>query len=120
MAADNDGNIGLVLALVGAGAALAWLLSRGRGGRKADGGTGGVSEPAHEVVIRVYGGDHISVDGVDMDLTAAVVRARHATLVKICPAGDARHGWISEVQAALQAAGVRFVLYPLPHRTPGA
>lgn len=119
MAADNDGNIGFVLALVGAGAALAWLFWRGRGARKAGSGTGDLPEPAHEVVIRVYGGDRVSIDGVDMDLAAAAGRARHATLAKICPAGDARHGWISEVQAALQAAGVRFVLYPLPHRTPG-
>jgi hypothetical protein len=53
-----------------------------------------------------------------MGLAAAVERARHATLVDLYPLGDARHGWIEQVQAALQAAGVHFVLYPLSHRTP--
>ena len=76
MAADNDGNTGFVLALAGAGAALAWLLWRGRGARKTGGSPRDLSEPAHEVVIRVYGGDHVSVDGVDMEIGRASCRER--------------------------------------------
>ena len=115
---DDSSNPGLVLALVGAGAALAWWLWRSRGSRKPGSGTGDLSKPIHQVVIRVCGGDRVSVNGVEMDLAAAVERARRAVVVEICPRGDARHGWIEEVQAALQAAGVHFVFHPLPHRTP--
>jgi outer membrane PBP1 activator LpoA protein len=118
MSTDDDSNTGLVLALVGAAAAFAWLVWRGRGAGKAGRENGERSEPAHEVVIQIYGGDRLSVNGTEMGLAAAVERARHATLVDIYPLGDARHGWIEQVQAALQAAGVHFVLYPLPHRTP--
>jgi hypothetical protein len=117
MSADDDSNTGLVLALVGAGAALAWWLWRG-GSRKPGGGTGDRSKPTRELVIRICGGDHVSVDGVEMDLPATVERARQATLVEIYPRGDTRHGWIEEVQAALKAARVHFVLHPLPHQPP--
>jgi hypothetical protein len=118
MSTDDDSNTGLVLALVGAGAALAWWLWRSRGSRKPRSGNGDLSPPIREVAIRICGGDHVSVNGAEMDLPAAVERARHATLVDLFPRGDARHGWIEEVQAALQAAGVHFVFHPLPHRTP--
>jgi len=118
MSADDDSNTGLVLALAGAGAALAWWLWRSRGSRRSGSGTGDILMPTREVMIAVYGSDRIRVNGVEMDLPAAVERARHAALVDICPRGDARHGWIEQVQAALQAAGVHFVLHPLPHQTP--
>ncbi len=118
MSADDDSNTGLVLALVGTGAALAWWLWRSRGSLKSGSATGDLSTPTREVVIRIYGGDRVSVNGVEMDLPAAVESARHATLVDICPLGDARHGRIEEVQSALQAAGVHFVFHPLAHRTP--
>ena len=118
MSADDDSNTGFVIALVGAGAALAWWLWRGRGSRKPDSEMDALSTPTREVVIRIYGSDRVSVNGVEMDLPAAVERARHATLVDICPRGDARHAWIEQVQAALQAAGIHFVFHPLPQQTP--
>ena len=120
MATDDESNTGLALALVGASAALVWWLWRGRGSRNAGPpGTGGPSERTPKVVLRIGSGDRVSVDGVEMDLSAAVERARHATVVEVCPRGDARHGWVEEVQSALQAAGVRFEFYRLPHQTPG-
>jgi hypothetical protein len=120
MSADNESNTGLVLALVGAGAALVWWLWRGRGSRNAGREGGDPSERTAKVVLRIGSGDRVSVDGVEMDLAAAVERARHASVVEVCPRGDARHGWVEAVQSALQAAGVRFEFYRLPHQIPGS
>jgi len=112
--ADRDSNTGLVLALVGAGAALAWWLWRGRGSHPSGSEGGHVSEPPPRLLIQVIGGDLVRVDGVEMNLPAAVERARRASLVEIRPRGDATHDWVEAVQAALLAAGVHFIMYPLP------
>jgi hypothetical protein len=108
--ADSDRNTGLLLALVGAGAALAWWLWRSRGSRQSGSERIHAPEPAPRIVIEILGGDVVRVDGVEMNLAAAVERARHATLVEIRTRGDARHGWIEAVQAALLAAGVHFIM----------
>jgi hypothetical protein len=116
MATDHESNTGLVLALIGARAALAWLLWRRRGARQAGDGAGDLPEVPREVVLRICSGDRVSVNRVDMDLAAAVDVARRAALVGVYARGDARQGWVKDVQAALRAAGVHYRWHPLPYQ----
>lgn len=116
MAEDNESNTGFVLALVGTGAALVWLLWRGRGARQASNGPGDLPDAPREVVLRICSGDRVSVNRVDMGLAAAVELARRAVLADVYAHGDAREGWIKDVQAALRAAGVHYRWHPLPYQ----
>ena len=110
MAADNESNTGLVLALVGAGAALAWLLWRGRGagnvGERRD--SGNRKRPK----VWIGGDDRLKVDDIAVDLATALDLARRAGVADVVVAGNAREGWFIDVRDALLATGAK--LYGLP------
>jgi hypothetical protein len=110
MAADNDGNTGLVLALVGAGAALAWLFWRGRGtgnmGERRD--FGNVKRPK----VWIGGDERLKVDDVTVDLPTALELVRRAGIADVVVAGNAREGWYINVRDALLTTGAK--LYGLP------
>ena len=108
MATRKQNNTGRTIAVIGGGALLAWLLWRGRGkgkGKgKSSGGDGGHNSAP--VIVRIRGSDPIELDGVSSDLATTVARARAAGATRVFATGDARHGWINQVIAALKAAGV--------------
>lgn len=110
MAADNESNTGFVLALVGAGAALAWWLWRGRGpgkmGERRDSG----ARKRPKVWI---GDDRLKVDDITVDLPTALDLVRRAGAADVVVAGNAREGWFIDVRDALLATGAK--LYGLPH-----
>jgi hypothetical protein len=112
MATDNDDNTGLTIAVIGGGALLVWLLWRGRGkgaagGEREQGSTRGSGRA--QLVVWVLSGDRVAlntVDGVILDLDTMVARARTMGAARVFRTGDARHGWVLNVIAALRDAGV--------------
>jgi hypothetical protein len=112
MTTDNQGSTGLVLALAGGGAALVWLLWRGRGARGGRDQARDHRDDHAEIVVWICSGDRVRVDGVSMDLTTAVNHARSARRVNVFATGDARHGWVEQVRDALRAAGVDVRWHP--------
>jgi hypothetical protein len=88
---DDSSNTGLVLALVGAGAALAWLLWRGRGTRETV-GQSNARGSARPTVVRICSGDRVKIE-----------RVGRAGVAEVFVAGDARHSWVERVRDALQA-----------------
>lgn len=115
---SDDGSSTLLAAALGGAAVLLWLF-RGRGPRWSR-GTVGARTAAHEqeqatnrvVDIRVRAGDLVEVDGVALDLDAAVTSARAAGNARFAAAGDARQGWVSKVFYALVDAGVAVTAPP--------
>lgn len=104
MATRKQNNTGRTIAVIGGGAFLVWLLWRGRGKGKGSGGNG--DHHSDPVIVRIRSGDQIELDGVSSDLATTVARARAAGATRVVATGDARHGWIVQVIAALKAAGV--------------
>jgi len=104
MATHKQNNTGRTIAVIGGGALLAWLLWRGRGRGKGSSGEG--DHTSAPVIVRVRGSDQIELDGVTSNLATMVARARAAGATRVFATGDARHGWIVQVIAALKAAGV--------------
>jgi len=104
MATRKQNNTGRTIAVIGGGAALAWLLWRGRGKGKGSGSNR--DQRSDPVIVRIRSGDQIELDGVSADLATTVARARAAGATRVVAAGDARQGWITQVIAALKAAGV--------------
>lgn len=63
----------------------------------------------------------ITVNGHPMSRDAAIAACKSAPGVDVFPTGDARHGDLKELDAALKAAGATdVVLHPLPTRSPDA
>jgi hypothetical protein len=112
MTTDNQGNTGFVLALAGGGAALLWLLWRGRGTRNARDQVRDHSDDRPDVVVWICSGDRVKVDGVNLDLATAVDRARRARTANVFATGDARHGWVEQARDAMRAAGVDVRWHP--------
>ena len=106
MATRKQNSTGRTIAVIGGGALLAWLLWRGRGKGKGSGGDDDRSSAPDAVEVWVRSGDQIELDGVSSDLVTTVARARAAGATRVFATGDARHGWIIQVIAALKAAGV--------------
>jgi hypothetical protein len=104
MATRKQNSTGRTIAVIGGGAALAWLLWRGRGKGKGSGSNR--VQRSDPVIVRIRSGDQIELDGVSSDLATTLVRARAAGVTRVVATGDARQGWITQVIAALKAAGV--------------
>ena len=109
MATRKQNNTGRTIALISGGALLAWLLWRGRGKGKGKGtGSGGDSDHSSaptSVEVWIRSGDRIEMDGSSSDLATVVARARAASVTHVHATGDARHGWVTQVIAALKTAG---------------
>jgi hypothetical protein len=110
MATRNKNNPGITLAAVGGGALLLWLLWRGRGKGKAKGSDGDRRNPAAPITVWILPGDRLALDrpdGPSVDLATVVALGRVAGAADARPAGDARHGWVEQVQQTLEAAGAK-------------
>jgi len=109
MTTRTQNNTGRTIAVISGGALLAWLLWRGRGKGKGKGkgneGDAGNHRSA-SVSVRIRAGDQIDLDGVSSDLTTTVARAHAAGAARVSATGDARHGWVTQVIAALKAENV--------------
>ena len=105
MTTRTQNNTGRTIAVISGGALLAWLLWRGRGKGKGNEGDAGNHRSA-SVSVRIRAGDQIDLDGVSSDLTTTVARAHAAGAARVSATGDARHGWVTQVIAALKAANV--------------
>jgi len=113
MSTRNKNNKGITLAVVGAGAGLLWLLWRGRG--KGKPGDGERSSPSAAVTVWILSGDRLALgrsDGASVDLATVVALARAAGAADTHATGDARHGWVEQVNQALEAAGVKVSVAP--------
>lgn len=109
MATHKQNHTGRTIAVISGGALLAWLLWRGRGRGKGKGtGSGADDRDSTPSVaeVRLRSGDRIELNGVSSDLATAVARASTAGTARVFAAGDARHGWVTQVIAALKTAGV--------------
>ena len=109
--AKRKSNAGRAVVAIGAGAALVWLLWRGRGwgGRedgKSRGGDSGRTAPLGPPVHVWLRGDRIEVEGVESDLATAIERARATGLAYVYTTGDTIHGRVVDVVQALQRSGV--------------
>ena len=105
MTTRTQNNTGRTIAVISGGALIAWLLWRGRGKGKGNEGDAGNHRSA-SVSVRIRAGDQIDLDGVSSDLTTTVARAHAAGAARVSATGDARHGWVTQVIAALKAANV--------------
>jgi hypothetical protein len=88
------------------------------------GGAGDGGEERHPLAgpqrcaIRLSAND-VTVNGRPMSRDAAIATCKTAPGVDVFPTGDARHGDLKELDAALKAAGAKdVVLHPLPTRSP--
>lgn len=106
MATRKQNSTGLTIAVISGGALLAWLLWRGRGKGKGSGGDGDRNSAPAVVEVWLRSGDRIELNGVSSDLATVVARAHAAGTARVFAAGDTRHGWATQVIAALKAAGV--------------
>jgi hypothetical protein len=109
MATRKQNNTGRTIAVISGGALVVWLLWRGYGRGKGKGtGSGGDDRDStpSAVEVRLRSGDRIELNGVSSDLATAVAHARAAGMARVFATGDARHGWVTQVIAALKAAGV--------------
>jgi len=106
MTTHTQNKTGRTIAVISSGVFLAWLLWRGRGKStgSGDGSTGG--SPSALVTVRIRSGDRLELDGASADLAVVIARARAAGTARVLATGDARHGWITQVLAALKAADV--------------
>jgi hypothetical protein len=114
-----------LLAMVAAGAL---YLRCGHGLGLGGGGDGGGGEPGPRPVaapprcaIQVSA-DGISIDGRATTPDQAVAACKAAPGIDVLPTGDARHGDVEELRAALEAAGGKaIVVHPPPRasQTPG-
>lgn len=114
MSADSDdhrGGTAFTLAAIGSGAALLWLLLRGRAwswrsGNGRSGGEGSSAARPPPISVMLRDGDRIEVDGVPTNLATAVAKARAAGRVHVRTDGAVRHGFVSEVRSALLGVAV--------------
>ena len=100
------------VAIVGGAVLVGWLVLRGGGGRKASGDGAPEVAPASSrcvVWIRAAG---ISVDGVVVDVAAAVARCRAAGAAEVRATGGANMGEILRVVRELRAAAVKLYMAP--------
>ena len=112
MTTHTQNKTGRTVAVISGGVFLAWLLWRGRGKGtgSGDGSTGG--HPSALVTVRIRSGDRLELDGASADLAVVIARARAAGTARVFATGDARHGWITQVIAALKAADVAIEAAP--------
>ncbi len=108
----RDRKTGRTVALVGAAALAAWLLSRGKGwGFRRPGtasGANSATRPARSVVwIRPEG---LTVDGVVADLPTVIARCRAAGEAEVHATGDTIHRVVRETTQALYDAGIKLYL----------
>lgn len=108
MATHKQNHTGRTIAVISGGALVVWLLWRGRGKGKGKGKGSGDDRDSTPSAVEVWlrSGDRIELNGVSSDLATAVARAGAAGTARVFATGDARHGWVTQVIAALKAAGV--------------
>ena len=106
MSTNSENGTGLIVAALGGGALLLWLLWRGRGKAKGSGGDADHGSAPPAVEVRILSGDRIELDGVLSDLATMVARTRAAGVARVHATGDARAGWVTKVLETLRAARV--------------
>ena len=104
---DREAGTALMVAAIGGGALLLWLVLRRRTGWGWRGRSDNQQPAARRAVsIVIRDGERVDVDGVSTDLATAVNAARVAGTAHFRASGDARQGWVSKVFYALVDAGV--------------
>lgn len=111
----GERNTGRIVAIVGAAALAAWLLSRGKdwGFRGPGAGTdaSGASRAGSRAVVWIRA-DRLEVDGTAADLPTVVDRSRAVGAVEVRATGDAITGDVWNVLKTLHAAGVTIYTTP--------
>lgn len=111
---------GRTVAIVGGAGLLAWLLLRGGGGGIGKGagkgpGNGATPRPVvpgSRCVVWMRAAERLEVDGVAADLPTAIARCQAVEYAEVHASGDARHGFVANVVAALYAAGIKMQVAP--------